>query len=58
LPLFGAFFLAREAFGELALRLGGGGAVLDFIFRVFLALEEVTFGISRFDQTLILSVGK
>jgi hypothetical protein len=57
LPLLGAL-LAREALGELLLRLATGGAVLDFVPRVFFALEEVTFGISKFDQTLILSVGK
>jgi hypothetical protein len=51
-------FTLGDLWGGAALRLAAAITVLDFAVRVFFAFEEVTFGISTLDQTLILSVGK
>jgi hypothetical protein len=51
-------FTLGDLWGGAVLRLGASITVLDFAVRAFFAFEEVTFGISTLDQTLILSVGK
>jgi hypothetical protein len=64
--LFSALFLFEGTsvlftlrdWGVVALRFGARLCVLDFSDRAFFIFDEVTFGISTLDQTLILSVGK